>query len=492
MRAAREKSRQRDGRSEYRRSVSGPSFPLHLYNTATGSSDLFEPLDGTTARVYYCGPTVYSQAHIGNMRAYLFSDILRRTLSLAGWQVEAVMNITDVGHLTGDSDDGADKMQESANKLKTTAWDIAERYTSIFFRDTGDLNIQEPQHVIRATDAIQEQIDLIAELEAKGVTYLTTDGLYFDTSKIDDYGKLTPTDSRDSVLAGNRVSLGDKRNPTDFALWKLSQPDGPKRDMEWESPWGLGFPGWHIECSAMAMAVHGPTLDIHVGGIDHVPIHHTNEIAQSETATGKPFSRWWMHCAFLTIGNDEKMAKSGANFITVDKLEEQGFEPLDFRYLSLTSHYRSELAFALDNLEAAATARKRLMRRVEELAKEAEPAATPDFADPFWTAFTSALGDDLNTAQALAAVWTFVRESELEAGQKLALLFAADQVLGLDLHEAQDATGDIPAEVTALAEERVNCRAAGDYARADEIRDELHGLGFEVVDGADGYTIRAL
>lgn len=472
--------------------MAAPAFPVHLYNTATRSSDLFEPLDGETAKMYYCGPTVYSQAHIGNMRTYLFSDVLRRTLALAGWKVDSVMNITDVGHLTGDGDDGDDKLQESANKLKTTAWDIAERYTDMFFRDTDDLNITRPEHTIRATDAINEQIDLVKQLEAKGVTYATSDGLYFDTSKIDDYGKLTPSDTRESVLAGNRVALGEKRNPTDFALWKLSPADGAKRDMEWESPWGLGFPGWHLECSAMAMGVHGPTLDIHVGGIDHIPIHHTNEIAQSETATGEQFSRWWMHGAFLTIGNDEKMAKSGGNFITVDKLADQGFDPLDFRYLTLTSHYRSELAFSLDNLKAAATARKRLARRVEDLLGEAEPTDNVDYSHPFWVEFTSGLGEDLNTARAVAAVWDLARDTDVDASQKLALLFAADEVLGLNLAQSGADQGDIPAEVTALAEERVASRAAGDYARADEIRDELAAQGFEVVDGPDGYTLRAL
>ncbi|MCL4114911.1 UNVERIFIED_CONTAM: hypothetical protein GTU68_013619 [Idotea baltica] len=448
----------------------------------TRSVDLFTPADGKTVRMYFCGPTVYSEAHIGNMRAYLFSDLARRTLTLAGWHVDSVMNVTDV----------EDKMQKSANEQQTTAWDIAERYTELFFTDTELLNVEAPTRVIRATDAIDEQIQLIVDLESKGVTYETSDGVYFDTSKISDYGKLTPSDTRESVLAGNRVDFGEKRNPTDFALWKLSPTDEAKRDMEWESPWGIGFPGWHIECSAMAMAHHGPTLDIHIGGIDHIPIHHTNEIAQSETVTGEEFSRWWMHCAFLTLGDDEKMSKSKGAFLTVRKLEEQGFDALDFRYLVLTSHYRSELAFSIESLTAAATARKRLARRVAELRDEAEPASELPVDDEHWVQFTSALGDDLNSPRAIAAIWGLARESTQDAATKLAILQAADTVLGLDLFATAPAEADAPAELIALAQQRQDSRAAGDYAAADKLRDQIKAAGYDVVDTAQGFTLQPL
>ena len=458
----------------------------------TRSVDVFTPADGKTVRMYFCGPTVYSEAHIGNMRAYLFSDLARRTLALAGWDVDSVMNVTDVGHLTGDADDGEDKMQKSANEQQTTAWDIAQRYTDLFFTDTGLLNIEEPTRVIRATDAIDEQIQLIADLETKGVTYTTSDGVYFDTTKISNYGKLTPSDTRESGLAGNRVDIGEKRNPTDFALWKLSPTDGTTRDMEWDSPWGVGFPGWHIECSAMAMAHHGPTLDIHIGGIDHIPIHHTNEIAQSETVTGKEFSRWWMHCAFLTLGDDEKMSKSTGAFLTVRKLEEQGFDALDFRYLVLTSHYRSELAFSVDSLTAASTARKRLTRRVAELLADAEPASEIPVDDPHWVQFTSALGDDLNSPRAVAAVWGLIREGTQDAATTLAILQAADTVLGLELLAAAPPEADAPAELMALAQQRHDSRSAGDYDAADQLRDQIKAAGYEVVDTADGYTLQPL
>ena len=467
-------------------------FPVSLYNTMTRRVELFTPADGKTVRMYFCGPTVYSEAHIGNMRAYLFSDLARRTLDLAGWDVDSVMNVTDVGHLTGDADDGEDKMQKSANEQQTTAWDIAERYTELFFTDTDLLNIEEPTRVIRATEAIVEQIQLIAELESKGVTYETSDGVYFDTSKISNYGKLTPSDTRESVLAGNRVAVGEKRNPTDFALWKLSPTNETRRDMEWESPWGVGFPGWHIECSAMAMAHHGPTLDIHIGGIDHIPIHHTNEIAQSETVTGQEFSRWWMHCAFLTLGDDEKMSKSKGAFLTVRKLEEQGFDALDFRYLVLTSHYRSELAFSLDSLTAAATARKRLTVRVADLLAAAEPASEFPIHDEHWSQFTSALGDDLNSPRAVAAVWGLVRESTQDTATQLAVLEAADRVLGLELFKAAPVEVHAPAELVALAEQRQASRAAGDYAAADQLRDQIKDAGYEVVDTAEGFSLRRL
>lgn len=452
----------------------------------------FAPADGATVKMYYCGPTVYSEAHIGNMRAYLFSDLARRTLRLAGWEVESVMNITDVGHLTGDADDGEDKLAKSAAEQKTTAWEIAERYTDIFLADTEALNITPPSSMVRATDAIQEQIDLVLALEAKGVTYATSDGLYFDTSLIPDYGKLTPSDTRDSIQPGKRVSIGDKRNPTDFALWKFSPPDGPKRDMEWESPWGVGFPGWHIECSAMAMAHHGPTLDIHIGGIDHIPIHHSNEIAQSETATGEPFAHWWMHSAFLTIGDDEKMSKSSGSFLTISELEDHGVGPLDFRYLCLTSHYRSPLAFSLENLTAAATARRRLVLRVSELLETAEPAAAFNDNDADWTIFTEALGDDLNAPRAVAAIWGLIREGEQDDATKLAILKAADDVLGIDLLDGVEESADAPADVVALAEERLTSRAGGDYAAADALRDQIAEAGFEVVDVADGFELRPL
>jgi len=461
----------------------------------SGKVEPFVPADGETAKIYFCGPTVYSEAHIGNMRAYLFSDLLRRALRFAGYHVDSVMNITDVGHLVGDGDDGEDKLQVMATAQKTTAWDIADKYTDLFFTDTDLLNITRPETVLRATDAIQEQIDLVVKLEEKGVTYRTDDGIYFDTTKIDDYGKLTPNDARDAIDPGARVDLGGKRNPTDFALWKFSPTDA-QRDMEWESPWGIGFPGWHIECSAMAMKVLGETLDIHVGGIDHIPIHHTNEIAQSETVTGVEFSRFWLHCAFLTLADGDKMSKSsgGPGLLTVRQLADQGFDPLDYRYLVLTSHYRSELAFSLDNLQAAATARERMVRRVRALVETVGDAELPAVHDDdTYTQFAAAISDDLNSAVAVGALWSRLRDEDADPASTLAVVSAVDAVLGLKLIELAQAAGQgVPDEIIAMAEERIAKRADKDFAAADALRDQIRELGYEVLDNADGYSFEKI
>ena len=467
---------------------------LALYNTMSRTVEAFVPADGETVKMYFCGPTVYSEAHIGNMRAYLLSDVLRRTIKLAGFGVDSVMNITDVGHLVGDGDDGEDKLQVKAAAEQTTAWDIAEKYTELFFVDTDLLNIWRPDTVLRATDAIQEQIDLVKVLEEKGVTYSTDDGVYFDTAKIDNYGKLTPNDTREDIDGGHRIDLGGKRNATDFALWKFS-PHDAKRDMEWESPWGIGFPGWHIECSAMAMKVLGETLDIHVGGIDHVPIHHTNEIAQSETATGVEFSRFWVHGAFLTLADGDKMSKSsgGPGLLTVRQLADQGFDPLDFRYWVLMGHYRSEIAFSFENLQAAATARERMVRRVRALV-EAVDGELPDIADdPTYVEFCAAMCDDLNSPQAIGALWSRLRDESADPASTLAVVAAVDEVLGFKLIElAESAGSDVPAEVVALADERVAKRAAKDFAASDALRDQIKDLGYEVLDSADGYTLEKI
>jgi len=474
--------------------VSTATLALAFHNTMSGKVEPFVPADGQNAKIYFCGPTVYSEAHIGNMRAYLFSDLLRRTIRFAGYDVDSVMNITDVGHLVGDGDDGEDKLQVKAKAEKTTAWDIAEKYTELFFTDTDLLNIWRPDTVLRATDAIQEQIDLVTILEEKGVTYSTDDGIYFDTAKIDNYGKMTPNDTREAIDPGNRIALGGKRNPTDFALWKFSPADA-QRDMEWDSPWGVGFPGWHIECSAMAMKVLGNTLDIHVGGIDHIPIHHTNEIAQSETATGEEFSRFWLHCAFLTLADGDKMSKSsgGPGLLTVRQLSEQGFDPLDYRYLVLTSHYRSELAFSLDNLRAAATARERMARRVRSLVETVQGDLPSIDDDPTYLEFCAALAEDLNSPQAIAAVWTRLRDDSADPASTLAVIAKVDQVLGLELLErAQSAGKGVPDDVVALAEERIAKRAERDFAAADALRDQIKELGYEVLDSADGYTFEKI
>ncbi len=463
---------------------------LVLFNTPSGTEQQFEPLDDMTVRMYLCGPTVYSAPHIGNMRMYLFTDVIRRVLRFAGYRLVDAMNITDVGHLTSDADSGDDKMARAAAAERTTAWDVAEKYTKIFFDDTERLNILPTEYVLRATDHIKEQIALIQRLEDKGVVYRTDDGMYFDTSLIPDYGKLTPNDTRDFLRAGERVAMGGKRNPTDFALWKFSPPDAPKRDMEWPSPWGVGFPGWHIECSAMAMAYLGDTLDIHTGGIDHIAVHHTNEIAQSETATGKPFSRWWMHGAFLVIEGEKRMGKSEGNHITLTNLKGQGYEPLEFRYLVLLSHYRSPLSFSPAVLDSAATAYQRLIHRVGLLRDEAAGKQTPESwqDSPYLAQFIEALAEDVNTPRAVATTWNLVRDPDVDAPTKVALLELFDEVLGLDLASAT-ATHEVPEAVAELAARRWQLRLDKKWAESDLLREEILTAGYTVQDERDGYKI---
>ncbi len=463
---------------------------LSLYSTLSRTSTHFTPADGETVRMYVCGPTVYSAPHIGNMRTYLFADIARRVLRFAGYSVQAAMNITDVGHLTSDADSGDDKMAKAAAAERATAWEVAEKYTQIFFADAGRLNILPMDLVLRATEHIPQQIALIQRLEDKGVVYRTNDGMYFDTSFVPDYGKLTPNDTREHLRAGERVAMGEKRHATDFALWKFSPPEAPKRDMEWPSPWGVGFPGWHIECSAMAMEYLGESLDLHLGGIDHIPVHHTNEIAQSETATGVPFSRWWMHGAFLTLEGERRMGKSEGNKITLDTLVEEGFDPLEYRYLVLLSHYRSPLSFSQTALEQAANALRRLRHRVVAWKKSVGDGELPDLPDsPYLTRFVEALAEDLNMPRAVAELWQLARDPDVDDATKLSLVLAFDEVLGLDLKSASKEPTDIPNAVVRLAQERWELRSAKQWEESDKLRDQILAAGYNVQDGPEGYEL---
>ena len=336
-------------------------LPLEFYDTYSRSVRPFEPIEPGKAGVYCCGPTVYDYAHIGNLRTYLFEDLLRRTLEMAGYQVNHVMNITDVGHLTSDADTGEDKMEKGAARTGLTAWEIAEKYTAAFRADLDALNILEPHTWCRATDHIGEQIDDILEIERKGYSYITSDGVYFDTSKLSDYGYLARLDA-EGLDAGSRVDKGEKRHVTDFALWKFS-PGDRKRQMEWDSPWGRGFPGWHIECSAMSVKYLGRLFDIHCGGKDHIPVHHSNEIAQCEVAHGTRLANYWLHGYFLQTDR-EKMSKSAGEFLRLQSILDRGYDPLCYRYLCLTAHYRSDLKFTWDSLDSATVALGRLRQAV--------------------------------------------------------------------------------------------------------------------------------
>lgn len=458
---------------------------MKLFNTLTRSVEQFTPLQSPTVGMYTCGPTVYNYAHIGNLRTYVFEDILRRTLERNGYQVQHVMNITDVGHLTDDADSGEDKMEKTAANEHRTVWEIADYYTTAFQQDTDALNILHPHTVCKATDHIQEQIELIQTLEQKGFTYQIADGIYFNTSKLDDYGKLAKLDIA-GLQEGARVDMGEKKRSTDFALWKFSPTDS-KRQMEWDSPWGIGFPGWHIECSAMSMNYLGEEFDIHCGGIDHIPVHHTNEIAQNEGAVGHPVVRYWLHGEFL-LTNDErmgqnKMSKSKGNFLTLRSLIDKGYDPLAYRYFILGAHYRSKLSFTFEALDGAVNALNKLRNHLREWSDLTEVDTET------MERFMAAMNDDLDTPKALAVVWDMVR-GDMDSAKKTATLFEMDLLLGLQLadwfEQVEQARTDIPVDVMELVEAREQARSMKDWKQSDALRDQIMERGYTIEDTNDG------
>ena len=430
--------------------------------------------------MYACGPTVYDYAHIGNLRTYIFEDVLRRTLELAGFEVRHVVNITDVGHLTSDADTGEDKMEKGAKRTGKSAWEIAELYTQAFISDLRHLNILEPSIWCRATDHIDEQIYDIKTIEQAGYTYITSDGVYFDTSRLEQYGHLARLDV-EGLNAGSRVELGEKRNATDFALWKFS-PKGQQRQMEWESPWGRGFPGWHIECSAMSVKYLGKLFDIHCGGKDHIPVHHTNEIAQSEACHSTQLANYWLHGYFLET-DQEKMSKSAGEFLKLQTLIDKGYDPLAYRYLCLTAHYRSDLKFTWESLDSAVTALNRLRLAIYDWGEPGQP-------DAAWLErFEHELARDLNTPKALAVVWGLVKESIPDATKKATLL-KMDQALGLDLASWTPTAEEIPESVMELVVRRNAARKDKDWTNADALRDQINALGYEIEDGPTGTKVK--
>ena len=459
---------------------------LYLYNTLTRQKEEFVPIRPGEAGLYTCGPTVYNFAHIGNLRTYLFEDVLKRVLAYNGYRVTHVMNITDVGHLTGDRDMGEDKMEKGAQREGRTAWDIAEFYTRAFKQDIARLNILEPGIWCKATDSIPEQIDLIRILEQKGFTYKTGDGIYFDTAKFPGYATLS-SQNLDALQEGARVEKNpEKRNATDFALWKFS-PAGAKRQMEWDSPWGVGFPGWHIECSAMSMQFLGEQLDIHCGGIDHVDIHHTNEIAQSEAATGKKFFNVWMHGAFLNIQGGKKMAKSEENFLTLENaLIKRSIPPLAYRYAAFQTHYRKPMEYTDESIQAAKNGLEHLFNQVREVAgagRNPPQVAHSEFREKFLTA----INDDLNLPRAMATIQEMLK-SDIPSTEKHATILDFDRVLGLSLDQV-DKPQEIPPDVQALVDARRRARASKDWAGSDRLRDEILALGYTVKDTRDGMQL---
>ncbi|HSE29667.1 MAG TPA: cysteine--tRNA ligase [Candidatus Saccharimonadales bacterium] len=456
---------------------------MQLYNTLTKKLEEFTPQSPEQVSLYTCGPTVYDYPQIGNWIAYVRWDTLQRVLKENGYKINWVMNITDVGHLVSDADEGEDKLEKGARREGKTAWQIAKFYTEDFEKGLKELNIEQPTHLEPATRHIQAQIDLVKALQEKGYTYAIDDGVYFDTSKVNDYGKLARL-NLDSLKEGARVEANpQKRQPSDFALWKFT-PEGVKRDMEWDSPWGKGFPGWHIECSAIAMEFLGDTLDIHAGGIDHIPVHHTNEIAQSEAATGKPFAKYWLHGSFLNI-DGSKISKSLGNSITLQDIIRQGFSPLDLRMLYLQSHYRTHSNFTLGGLKAAQQRRLGLQAFADlrYQLKDGGSVQAADF-DQVRQVVLEELSDDLHTPQALAAL------SDLQNGADTGLIDPSaaesfvdflkflDRVLGLNLLESEDITD----EQKRLIKDREQARANRDFASSDKLRDKLENQNLTVRD----------
>jgi cysteinyl-tRNA synthetase len=457
---------------------------IQLYNTLTRQKEVFKPIKSQNVGLYTCGPTVYHYAHIGNLRTYIFEDILRRTLEYNGYTVNHVMNITDVGHLTDDGNNGEDKMEKGASREHKSVWDIAKFYTEAFQNDMIDLNIAPPILWCKATDHIPEQIDLVKTLENKGFTYKISDGIYFDTSKLSDYGKLAQLDIA-GLNSGARIEMGEKKQATDFALWKFSPIDS-QRQMEWASPWGKGFPGWHIECSAMSLKYLGDRFDIHCGGIDHIPVHHTNEIAQNEAALGHQTVNYWLHGEFL-LTNDERMGKSKGNFLTIQTLKDAGFDPLAYRYFALGAHYRSKLNFTFEALTGAQNALTNLRNSINDY-----PAPTEIDSETI-ERFLQAINDDLDTPKALAIIWNMLK-SNMDNGKKLATIFDMDYVLGLHLKgqydAAQELQANIPPEVIELVEAREIARDAKQWAAADELRDKIKDQGYTVEDTPEGSKIK--
>jgi len=459
---------------------------LKIKNTLTKNIEEFKPIKrglftSKTVGMYNCGPTVYSKAHIGNLRAYIFADLIRKTLEFNGYKVNQVINITDVGHLTSDSDEGSDKVEEQARKENKTAEEITEKYTGIFFNDLDRLNIDRSKIIFpKATDHIKKQIHIIEKLENKKLTYKTSDGIYFDTKSFKDYGKLGNIDIN-GLREGHRVEKNpEKKNSTDFALWKFSGDE--RRLQEWESPWGVGFPGWHLECSAMSIKYLGDSFDIHTGGIDHVNIHHNNEIAQSESFTGKLFAKYWMHVNHIQI-EGEKISKSIGNVIYLDELEEKGYSPMSYKYLLFTAHYSTLINFTEENLKAS----QKALYKIYDFLNRTK--GTGDVNEEALNEFKTAINDDLNTAKSIAVIFELLSNKNISDKDKKATILKYNEVLNLGFDNPKSIEVEIPKEVLILAEERKVARENKDFEKADSLREEITKHGFEVKDIGDSFEL---
>jgi len=458
---------------------------LFLFNTLSRSKEEFIPIEAGKAGMYCCGPTVYNYAHIGNLRAYFFEDILKRVLLYNDYKVNHIMNITDVGHLVSDEDEGEDKMEKGSAREGKTVWEIAEFYADSFKKDIALLNILPPTGYCKATDFIKEQIEMIECLDKKGYTYTTNDGVYYDTSKFPEYGKMAMLDV-EGLEEGKRIAFSDeKKSKTDFALWKFS-PKDQKRQMEWESPYGVGFPGWHIECSAMSIKFLGKHFDIHCGGVDHIPIHHTNEIAQAEACTDEKFVNFWLHGEFL-IEEKGKMSKSAGEFLRLQTLIDKGYLPLDYRFFLLMTHYRKKIRFSFDNLDAARNGFQNLKNKIKEVkneCKDASDVSNNENVLKYKDKFYESINDDLNVSEGLALTWDVLKDETLNADEKIFLVNDFNNILGLELDKVE--ADNIPKEIIALANKRKEAKANKDFKLSDEIRQQIKELGYELLDKKGG------
>ena len=455
---------------------------LKVYNTLKRKKEEFVPSEQGVVKMYTCGPTVYYYPHIGNMRAYIFMDTLRRVLKYNGYKLNGVMNITDVGHLTDDGDNGEDKMEKASKRENKSPWEIAKYYTDIFFNDLKELNIDVPEHITKATEYIPQMIKFIQKLEKKGYTYIIDDGVYFDVSKFNGYGQLSNKDM-EQVGVARVESSNEKHHPFDFALWKFVSPN---HIMKWDSPWGVGCPGWHIECSTMSNDILGEHIDIHTGGIDHLPIHHENEIAQNDCAMGHQVVRYWMHNEFVLVDNG-KMSKSLNNIYTIKQLGEMGYEPLAYKFFVLNSNYGKKINFTFDSLKAAQVSLDNLRKLIAEH-KSGNSKLPKSKIDEYKQQFTEAINDNLNTPLALGILFTMLKSEEKSSDvYNLALEF--DKVFGLRLDEISESKPDIPNEVKDLADRRWQAKLSRDWATADALRVQISALGYEIKDSKDNYEI---
>ena len=463
---------------------------LKLYNTMSKEKETFSPLNKSEARIYACGPTVYHYQHIGNLRNYLFNDILKRVLLFNKYKVKQVINITDVGHLTSDEDSGEDKMIKTLKREKLDISEeslltLAKKYEAVWQNDMVKINILPAEVYCKATEHVKDMVEMIEKIEKNGFSYESDSCVYFDISKFKDYNKLARL-KLENLEAGARVAVDkEKKNPGDFVLWFKTVGKHEKHIMQWDSKYGKGFPGWHIECSAMSVKYLGEQFDIHTGGIEHVPVHHTNEIAQTEASTGKkPWVKYWMHGEHLTLAK-EKMSKSLGNVFLLDDLIKKGFDPLAFRYLCLGSHYRKQMIFTLESLEGAQNSLNKLRNKVLELMQKDEgERAVEDYIERF----QDAINDDLNMPKALAAVWDMVKDEEVNSKERYDSLMEFDRVLGLGLEDIKSL--EIPEDVQRLLEEREHARLNKHWNDADALRDEIKKKGYIIDDGVKGPVLK--